>query len=183
MIITSLGIWSNSQRFTHNTVLLWAQNSHCTVRTGLRHWRQGCQRALLFSTDSSSECPNSKLLSLQTPYPTSVLYCGKWRLLSLIPPHLLPFFCSLTTAALNLSSADRTMPQEEGTQGQIRLFGDSRFSFFVSYSWPHALLCCILSPLRCRSPRLFTQNCVFCASWSKEKCLYDFLCSAVRVEN
>lgn len=32
------------------------------------------------------------------------------------------------------------MPQEEGTQGQIRLFGDSRFSFFVSYSWPHALV-------------------------------------------
>lgn len=176
MIITGLGIWSNSHKFTHNTVLLWAQNSHCTVRTGLRHWRQGCQRALLFSTDSS-ECPNSKLLSLQTPYPTSVLYCGKWRLLSLIPPPppTTTFFLSSVHSLLPLSTY--LVPTEQCRRRRALKDRLDCLGILVSLFLFH-----ILGLMRW-SPRLFTQNCVFCASWSREKCLYDFLCSAVRVEN
>lgn len=55
--------------------------------------------------------------------------------------------------------------------------------FFLHTSWSHALLCCIL--LRCFSPNLFTQNCVFGASWLKEKSsfLFSFLrCGSRKVK-
>lgn len=42
-----------------------------------------------------------------------------------------------------------------------------------------ALLCCIFWPLRCFSRSLFMQNCVFIASWLKEKSPHCFHLSTV----
>lgn len=55
--------------------------------------------------------------------------------------------------------------------------------FFLHTSWPHALLCCILLQLRCFSPSLSAQNCVFSVSRLKETSSCVFPSSTVAGEN
>lgn len=84
--------------------------------------------------------PPPSPLSSTHKHHTSVLYCGKKRLLSLI--FFLPIFlslsrqCSVTAAPHNLFGSGRTMLQWKGTQGQIRLLSPLIFSYFsvCSYS-------------------------------------------------
>lgn len=79
--------------------------------------------------------------------------------------HWFSFFCSLLcshAAALpNLSGSYRRMLQWEGTQGQIRLFGESHFSLFHSFPSVCSCLCCnILAVVMVVHPHLKSCLCL-----------------------